>query len=82
MSVDLKNLKKLANACRKAGITYFKSADFEFSLDASPQKIQTRRSKVNAGELKEDEAPKSDSLSPEELLFWSTGVIEEATKDQ
>ena len=79
MSVDLKKLKKLADMCRKAGITHFKNADFEFTLsDATPIKSTRRR---GSSTVKQDDV-ESDSLSKEELLFWSTGVVEDAAKDQ
>jgi hypothetical protein len=64
-----KELKKLAKACRDAGIHYFKSADFEFTLNGvAPEKPSRSRSSSSdvQGEIE------SDSLTEEELLYWST----------
>ena len=60
-----KEIKKLAKACREAGITHFKHADFEFTLGDLPEKP----GKV----AKADVQGNIDSNMPSEadLLFWS-----------
>lgn len=69
---DLKTLKKLAAACRKAGITHFKSPDFEFSL--APEVPQAKV--VGSRQVPQDNDPsvltaEDEVLSPEAMMFWS-----------
>ena len=64
-----KELKKLAKACREAGIHYFKSADFEFTLTGVAPEKPTRSKFVSADTQGEIE---SDTLTEEELLYWSS----------
>lgn len=70
--MNLKELKRLAAACRKAGILHFKSADYEFTLSDTQPVRETKHSK-SLGNAASDSKFESDSLSPEELMFWSTG---------
>jgi hypothetical protein len=64
-----KELKKLAKACREAGIHYFKSADFEFTLTGvAPE----RPSKSKFASTETQGEIESDTLTEEELLYWST----------
>jgi hypothetical protein len=67
-----KELKKLAKACRDAGIHYFKGDGFEFTLTGVAPEKPTRK---NSAVLPEQDMSKieTDSLSEEELMFWSTG---------
>jgi hypothetical protein len=64
-----KELKKLAKACREAGIHYFKSADFEFTLTGVPPEKITKNKSVETDVQGDIE---SDTLTEEELLYWST----------
>lgn len=77
--MDLKELKRLAAACRKAGILHFKSEQYEFTLTEeapkSPYKV-TKESK-KAPNTVSNQSFESDSLTNEELLFWSVGTPEE-----
>ena len=71
---DLKELKKLADACRKAGIKHFKSNDFEFTLTDDIPVSNYKKRKVAA----EVSAPapsifETDTLTEEQLLNWSSG---------
>ncbi len=81
---DPKKLKKLASACRKAGLKSFKCADFEFVLADDAPVSSYKRSKVPAPQ---PDAPassslfQSDTLSDEELLFWSSGTAQENTEN-
>lgn len=78
MSLDIKSLKKLAAACRKAGIKSFKSADFEFVLtDDAPAVFKRSGKKLPNISESASINIQSDSLSEEELLFWSSGVSQE-----
>jgi hypothetical protein len=64
-----KELKKLAKACRDAGIHYFKSAEFEFTLTGVvPEKPVKGKAPLThtQGDIE------SDTPSEEELMFWST----------
>lgn len=78
MSLDIKSLKKLAAACRKAGIKFFKNAEFEFTLTEDAPVIAYRRAN-NKAPISESSpiSIQSDSLSEEELLFWSSGIAQE-----
>ncbi len=80
MAVDLKTLKKLAAACRKAGIKSFKSPDFEFTLtDAEPE--PAKKAKGSTPAASPNTPIVTDEPTAEELLFWSVGnepVNEEA----
>lgn len=73
---DPKAIKKLADTCRKAGITHFKSPDFEFTLGEQPQPKggqKVRKGQPKGGQIADSDF-KSDSLTEQELLFWSTGI--------
>lgn len=72
MSFDPKALKKLADACRKAGITHFKNAEFEFTLspDGPVSNYKKRKAKVQESSII-DENFQSDQLTDEQLLMWS-----------
>ena len=66
-----KELKKLAKACREAGIHYFKGEGFEFTLTGiAPEKVTAKSKNTTPAEQGEIE---SDILSQEDLLFWSSG---------
>lgn len=76
---DPKTLTKLAKACRSAGITYFKSGSFEFSL--SPDyKPTTRNPKATKSTGGTPDPVSEDELSGDALLFWSAQEIPEAEK--
>lgn len=73
---SIKNLKKLAAACRKAGILNFKynkDESFEFSLDPSyqePQKQVKASSQPQATTINPNTF-ETDTLTEEQLMFWS-----------
>lgn len=87
-----KELKKLADSCRKAGIKHFKNADIEFTLsddapvsnykktkNASKGSIATKNSDSSNGI---DQNFQSDDLTEDQLLMWSSyspaeGVVNE-----
>lgn len=84
---DPKYIKSLAQACRKAGIKEFKCGDLWFVLGDEGSSIVEKNwgKKVNKNkEIIDDKNDKitSDTLSPEELLFWSTGVAQEAAQEK
>lgn len=65
---NVKELKKLADACRKAGIKHFKCNEFEFSLtDELPETPKMRKQAA----LEKHEDLQNQGMSDEELLFWS-----------
>lgn len=73
---NVKDLKKLADACRKVGIKHFKSPDFEFTLTdelpEAPRRLKTARAESSSAV----DRPLTDSSpSEEELLFWSVGEM-------
>ena len=70
--MDLKQLKKLASACRKAGIKHFKSADYEFTLtDDMPSYKPTKGSEASS---MTNGPVETDMLTDADLLFWSSGA--------
>lgn len=77
MALSVKEIKKIAAFCRKEGITHFKCADYEFTLNTSHIAALPRTSK--AIKFKLDEAAKSQmlesepELTEEDLLFYSAG---------
>lgn len=78
MSLDPKELKKLADACRKAGIKHYKSGDIEFTLaDEAPvsnYKKRKPKSPLTSLEVAPDAPVKSDgwdTLTEDQKLFYS-----------
>lgn len=71
--MDLKELKKLAAACRKAGISHFKSADYEFTLTEETPVSTYKQKQVSKVTTAPDAKFESDSLTDSDLLFWSVG---------
>jgi hypothetical protein len=73
-----KEIKKLADACRRAGIKSFKNAEVEFTLSDVLPTTHTRSKRGNKSTIAQDlEQPDAiinneDDLSEEELLFWSS----------
>lgn len=76
-----KELKKLADACRKAGISSFKNADVEFTLSdyvpSTPKRIRTKKGFEQPSVVEQDEIEVEGGLSESELLFWSSDVNQE-----
>lgn len=71
---DIKLLKKLADACRKAGIETFEGYGFKFTLGASvPENTKSAKKAATFNDV--DKAFESDTLTPEQLLHWSVGDI-------
>jgi hypothetical protein len=64
-----KELKRLAKACRDAGIKHYKCADFEFTLSDDPPEPRRQAGQPQASGP--DGPFKTDSLTPEQLLFFS-----------
>jgi hypothetical protein len=73
-----KELKKLADTCRKAGIKHFKCEGMEFTLADDLPSDSPKAAKHNHGVTDRIE---TDSLSPDELLFWSTGVASHGAEE-
>ena len=78
MSLSPKDLKRLADACRKAGITHYKDADVEFTLsDEAPPSAKRKSTlgEANRPSISDsvDASYTSDELTEEQLLMWSSG---------
>lgn len=73
-----KELKKLADACRKAGIAHFKCEGLEFTLDDTPAAARKRAPKEARNPTPNDDV-QEQTLSEEELLFWSVASGEPST---
>lgn len=66
-----KELKKLADACRKAGIRHYKHGDIEFTLtEDAPRKASSK--KQSPPEATPDSDFETDSLTQEQILMWSS----------
>ncbi len=76
--LDPKQLKKLADECRKAGITSFKGYGVEFTLSEEAPVSRYKAKKAQAGAGKKvyhqgPEEPETEDLTEEQLLFYSVG---------
>lgn len=84
--VDLKLLKKLASTCRKLGIQSFKTQSFEFTLSDDIRAVEKSskkqfKSSSPLHSLGPDDDFKTDSLTEEELLLWSSQSEETDSKE-
>lgn len=74
---DIKALKKLAKACREAGIHTFKGAGIEFTLThEAPTPLPRGQKRNHAPVNAANEVPfahPEDSPSNDAILFWSAG---------
>lgn len=70
-----RDLISLARACRKAGITHFRSGDVEFTLSDEPPaenfRNKTKSTVVSPAGPEVDAKFESDGLTEEQLLFYS-----------
>jgi hypothetical protein len=76
-----KELKKLAKACREAGIRTFKNSEVEFTLsdDMVLRNVTKRLKKTELTQNSNvmDDAFKSDTLTDEQMLFYSVAELPE-----
>jgi hypothetical protein len=72
-----KELKKLADACRKAGVLHYRQGDVEFTLSPTPPSKVVKSSPKQTASVQADEVPSDgwDALSEEDKLFYSIGGI-------
>ena len=92
MAFDPKELKKLAKACREAGIKSYKADGLEFTLsDEPPAPSPYKKRKASAipealsqPDNKEIETDGWDSMSEEQKLFYSSRdpLFENADEDK
>jgi hypothetical protein len=72
---DAKALKKIAAACRAAGIKHYKCPDFEFTLsDDVPESNYKRNKRLSTpfiGGPAVDPDFKTDGLTEDALMMWS-----------
>ncbi len=73
--MDAKQLKKLAAACRKAGIKQFTSPEFSFTLTDETPILRAPRSHKPMLPLTKDAEVDVPTLTEEQMLFWSSGDI-------
>lgn len=65
MGLNIKDIRKVVNFCRKNGLIQFKTSDFEFTISERALKLPTSRSNKNPiGNMKQDPLP--------DLLLWSS----------
>lgn len=78
MALDPKELKKLAKACREAGILSYKADGIEFTLTEEAPQSPYKRRKAKVPAIDPNIAPDLvdtdgwDSLSEEQKLFYSS----------
>ncbi len=73
-----KDLKKLASACRAAGILTFKNSEVEFTLSEQvPTKLPKSTHKVALGSIEKDDDFTTETLTDEQMLFYSTVQLPE-----
>lgn len=80
-SPDLKQLKALIALCRKNGVLSVKCGDIELTLGETPVK-QTKNNRKEDKPSALTDKVESDTLSPEALLFWSSGESMQETLDE
>lgn len=85
--MTLKEIKALAKVCRESGISFFKNAEIEFSVEPTFIPKATRKRKeaeplsefekavlqTQQNPVKAVEPIKADTPSELEILFWSSG---------
>lgn len=74
-----KELKKLAKACRDAGIKYYKDANIEFTLtdDAPESKYMQAKKTLSDTPLQAPSDPfTAEELTQDQLINWSVAEIE------
>jgi hypothetical protein len=64
---DLKQLDKVIALCRKRGVSEITVGDITLKLGAKPSKAP-----------KHEELPIEDTMTDEELMFWSAGNVVES----
>lgn len=71
---SVSDLKKLASACRKAGIKTFKSSEYEITLtDDAPVSNYKKTKPIDTSEVKTPSDVYEDgALTQEQLMFWSS----------
>lgn len=85
--MELKELQKLIQLCRKSGVTSIKIEGVELTLsEEAPAPAKPRgksAAKASASEklTQEDRQALEGQLSPEELMFWSTNYVPEETQE-
>lgn len=78
-----KEIKKLADACRRAGIKSFKNSEVEFTLSdvlpIVPTRIRREQKATVSDVLQQPDAVinNENELSEDDLLFWSSPQSEE-----
>lgn len=78
-----KEIKRLADACRKAGIRSFKGGGIEFELKDDAPQSDYKKAKAAKRPFEDDTQPETEELSPDALLFWSVGGVgTESTKSE
>lgn len=79
--MDIKELKRIAAACRKAGISHFKSADYEFTLTEDVPLTAYKQAKAALHSTQKTSSQgddiESDGLTEQDLLFWSVGKTDD-----
>lgn len=71
---DVKALKRLADACRKAGIKTFKGEGIEFTL--TDYVLESNYKKTKRKTQSSQDTILNDTLPEESLLFWSTDTTD------
>lgn len=67
--MDIKQLNRLAAACKRHGITRIKTADVELQFDHH----LTERTKPHSPLTNEEPTKQDPTFTEEDALFWSAG---------
>lgn len=80
--MDIKNIKKIIELCKRNGIEYIKIDNLELRFDLMHSSQQVVRKQANTttspifspGGVNQDTKIETEELSEDDLLFWSAGV--------
>lgn len=72
-----KEIKKLADACRKAGVKTFTCPEFSFELGEQPEAVKKTKKQTNAPVELPEKTFESDELTEMDLLMYSAGGYSE-----
>lgn len=73
-----KQIAALAKACRKAGISTFKGAGIEFTLEPTTTPAKRHTKAAAAPVDVSDDPVETEEPSQDDLLYWSAGSSDEA----
>ncbi len=76
MAQDTKTLKKIALACRQAGIMHYKCPEFEITLTPDAPQSNYKKRTTKSTPSTSDNIDNQTQLTEEQLLFYSVADID------